>query len=68
MIPITPGGFGLREGVSVTLFGTIGVSQAHALGLSLAWFLVIVLTSLIGGVLYFLKGTSPPPITPQKPF
>lgn len=60
MIPITPGGFGLREGISVTLFSTIGVSQAHALGLSLAWFLVIVLTSLIGGVLYFQKGPRPP--------
>ena len=60
MVPITPGGLGLREGITVALFKTIGVSQAHALGLSLAWFLVILLTSLLGGALFaFQKGKRP---------
>jgi len=67
MIPITPGGFGLREGISVTLFRLIGIDQAQALGLSLTWFFVLLLTSLLGGILYFQKGPAPPSsLTPSE--
>jgi uncharacterized protein (TIRG00374 family) len=60
MIPISLGGLGLREGISVYLFQIIGVESAHALGLSLAWFLIILLTSLIGGVIFALRNVDRP--------
>ncbi len=61
MIPISLGGLGLREGISVYLFQKIGVESSHALGLSLAWFLIILLTSLIGGAIFALRNADQPP-------
>lgn len=64
MAPVSLGGLGIREGMAVYLFQKVGVEPGHALGLSLAWFSIIFLTSLLGGVVLALRdvrGLPPPP-------
>lgn len=51
-IPITPGGLGVREGLAVTMLGALGVSAHQALPLSLMIYLVSVLMSLFGGLIF----------------
>jgi uncharacterized protein (TIRG00374 family) len=68
MAPVSLGGLGIREGMTVYLFQKIGVEPGHALGLSLAWFSIILLTSLLGGVVLALRDVRglPPPPSPSK--
>jgi uncharacterized protein (TIRG00374 family) len=70
MIPISLGGLGLREGMSIYLFQEVGVDPAHAMGLSLAWFFILVCTSAVGGAIFALRDThrlpSPASIKPQS--
>jgi len=64
MIPISLGGLGLREGVSLYLFQKVGVDLAHAMGLSLTWYLILIGTGSLGGAIFALRGvkrTPPPP-------
>ncbi len=51
-IPITPGGLGVREGLSVTLLGTMGVSNTQALPLSLMVYAIAIAWSLVGGIIF----------------
>jgi uncharacterized membrane protein YbhN (UPF0104 family) len=51
-LPISFNGIGLREGGYLFLLTQIGVSSEKAIAVGLLWFLVIVLDSLIGGILY----------------
>jgi uncharacterized membrane protein YbhN (UPF0104 family) len=48
MLPVSISGLGVREGGFVLLFGLIGVPSHEALGLSLLWFLIFILSGLIG--------------------
>lgn len=48
LIPITPGGFGLREGTAVVLFGRIGIEGSRTLA---ANFIVVATTYLLMGFL-----------------
>jgi uncharacterized protein (TIRG00374 family) len=68
MTPISLGGLGLREGVSIYLFQKVGVDLAHAMGLSLAWYLILVGTSALGGVIFALRNVKrhPPPASPPS--
>jgi len=56
MVPISIAGLGVREGAFVFLFGRVGVSSHEALSLSLAWFSVTLVLSLIGGIEYARSG------------
>jgi hypothetical protein len=68
MAPVSLGGLGVREGMTVYLFLKVGVEPGHALGLSLAWFSIIFLTSLLGGVVVAFRDVPglPPPSTSKK--
>jgi uncharacterized protein (TIRG00374 family) len=69
MAPVSLGGLGIREGMTVYLFQKAGVEPGHALGLSLAWFSIIFLTSLLGGVVVAFRdvhGLPPPPPLSEK--
>jgi glycosyltransferase 2 family protein len=57
MIPISLGGLGIREGMTVYLFQKIGIDSAHALSLSLAWFSIILLSSAVGGAIFAFQRT-----------
>lgn len=55
-LPISIAGWGVREMAMVTAFGFVGVPPASGLALSVLFGLVIVVTSLPGGVLWLLSG------------
>lgn len=52
------GALGTPEGAYVLLFGTAGVSEPVAIAMSLAFYLINVLTGLVGGVLYAINALS----------
>lgn len=52
MIPVSISGLGVREAAFVILFGKIGIAPESALGISLLWFISVVLGSLPGLVFY----------------
>ncbi|HKV39064.1 MAG TPA: lysylphosphatidylglycerol synthase transmembrane domain-containing protein [Blastocatellia bacterium] len=54
-LPITPNGLGLREGALVVLFGRIGIDRGQALVFSFWIFAPLVLTAIIGGIVYTLS-------------
>ena len=56
LAPISISGFGVREGIYVTLFGPLGVSTAQAVALSLATYSLDFATGLAGGVVYLAAG------------
>ncbi|HET6464336.1 MAG TPA: lysylphosphatidylglycerol synthase transmembrane domain-containing protein [Nitrospiria bacterium] len=68
MAPVSLGGLGVREGMTVYLFQKVGMDPGHALGLSLAWFSIIFLTSLLGGVVFALRNVRgfPPSPSPSE--
>ncbi len=59
MIPVSLNGMGLREYAFMSLFGAIGVPHASCVALGLLSSIVIILSSLPGGVVYvFYKSRS----------
>ena len=61
-LPISLNGIGLREGGYLLLLGRIGIGSEKAIAFSLLWFLVGVLNSTIGGLVFILRrGANPPP-------
>ncbi|CAG0982416.1 hypothetical protein ANRL2_02546 [Anaerolineae bacterium] len=56
MLPISLSGLGIREGAFVFLFAMAGATKEQALTLSLMWFAVGVIVSIIGGFEYIRMG------------
>lgn len=54
MIPVSINGLGIREASYVILFQPLGLTATQAVTLSLLFFLVVTLVSLIGGVFFVL--------------
>lgn len=52
LIPISWGGLGLREAVTVLLFSQVGVQEPRAMAMSLTVYLVSTLYSVLGGGIY----------------
>lgn len=68
LIPISFNGLGPKEATAVFFFGLIGVEGEIALSMSLIFHLLIVLTSLPGGVLWWRERTlRPPTLAPVPP-
>jgi hypothetical protein len=55
-LPISIAGWGVREGAMVAAFSLVGVAADGALVLSLLFGLLVVVTSLPGGVVWLLSG------------
>lgn len=51
-IPLTPGSFGVREGLFVLLFQNVGVNAHHAVLLSLLFYATTLVWSLVGGFVF----------------
>ncbi len=51
-LPITPGGLGIREGLAVALFATLGIGITQSLPLALMLYLISVVWSLFGGIIF----------------
>ncbi len=60
VLPISLGGWGVREASVVALFGALGLAPERALALALAFGLLQLMTSLPGGVLWWLDGRGAP--------
>lgn len=59
MMPITIGGFGVREGFFVYFYTKIGIDASAAFAVSvLDYFVVVLFPSLVGGVLWLLPSSS----------
>ena len=55
MIPISPGGLGVKEGMFVILFNQYGVAPAEALSISLIGTSLYLISVLIGSIVYFTR-------------
>ncbi len=51
-LPVSLGGFGVREGGYVLLLGRIGIAPSQAVALSLLWFTVTAVAGLLGGLVF----------------
>ncbi|MGB8648641.1 MAG: lysylphosphatidylglycerol synthase transmembrane domain-containing protein [Anaerolineae bacterium] len=65
LIPVSINGLGPKELTVVTFFSLIGVPQEQALSMSLLFHVILVLTSLPGGVLWFRARNLVPPQNSQ---
>jgi uncharacterized membrane protein YbhN (UPF0104 family) len=65
-IPITIGGFGLREATYALLLPFAGIPTDDAIVLSLLWWTVGALGGLIGGVLYAASGGATEETSPES--
>ncbi|MBM4297681.1 MAG: flippase-like domain-containing protein [Deltaproteobacteria bacterium] len=60
-IPISFGGIGLRESGYMFLLGTLGFASEKGIAFGLLLFIVVALDSLLGGLLFLLKGKEASP-------
>ena len=65
-IPITLSGIGLREGGYLWFLRRIGIDEASAVAYGGLWFLVIVMNSLIGGLVFLASGARLPRLRAEK--
>ncbi len=59
LVPVSIGGFGVREGTYVVLLGSLGVSATDATLISIGTVFVLLLASLPGALLLILRGLDP---------
>ncbi len=55
-LPISINGIGVREGAGILFFGHVGVTQAEAFSMGFLAYLVGVVVSLVGGLVFILRG------------
>ena len=61
MVPISVGGWGVREGAMVTALGLVSIPPSVALAVSIQFGLIMLVVGLPGGVLAFI-GRRPTPM------
>ena len=54
-LPLSVGGIGLREQTGVVLFGAVGIAALQAFSLEFMAYLVAVVSSLLGGIVFILR-------------
>ena len=55
MIPVSLNGLGVREASYVLFFQSIGVPEGIALSVSLLFFILVTISSLIGGLFWLME-------------
>ena len=55
LLPISVGGWGVREGLMVGIFAMTGMSLEHALAASILWGLSVIVAASLGGLLWVLS-------------
>jgi uncharacterized membrane protein YbhN (UPF0104 family) len=65
-LPVSFGGWGVREAALVGLFAPFGVATEEALGVSIVMGLLVMLAGLPGGALWLMRGRTPR-ATPIQP-
>ncbi len=56
IIPLSPGGLGFREAAYAWALGSFGVTEDRALAFALVVLIVLLATSLAGGLVYIIRG------------
>ncbi|MBI5970730.1 MAG: flippase-like domain-containing protein [Deltaproteobacteria bacterium] len=56
MLPISLSGLGIREGAFIFLFTRVGAAKEQAIALSLMWFAIMAIVSIVGGLEYLRLG------------
>ncbi len=56
LLPVSINGLGIREWAYIYFFGRLGLSMTGAVAASLMFFFLLILVSLIGGVIFALRG------------
>jgi glycosyltransferase 2 family protein len=59
-LPVSVGGFGVREAAYVRVLAPVGVAEPVAVGIGLLWWTVTVVAALVGGVVFFVSGAALP--------
>ena len=59
LLPISLGGFGVRELTLASLLGFVGVAESQGVTVSLLWQTIVVATGLLGGLAWLLLGLRP---------
>jgi hypothetical protein len=74
MLPISFNGLGVREVTFQALFGTVGVAGEQAVAVSLLYYILRVITGLIGGLMYLIgnlrtarQESAPDAVAPSGP-
>jgi uncharacterized membrane protein YbhN (UPF0104 family) len=65
-LPLSIGGFGVREGGYLYFLTRIDVDDSVALAMSLSWWAVTVVSALLGGLVFTLTGARLPRLRPQE--
>jgi uncharacterized membrane protein YbhN (UPF0104 family) len=65
VLPVSIGGFGMRENAMANLLGKYAVSKDQAIAVALLWGLGTILTGLVGGVLFLLDRRAEPAAAPD---
>ena len=56
VIPVSIGGWGLREGLSIFLFSIANINYEQALAASLIFGVVMLMVGLVGGAIWMIFG------------
>ncbi|MGH7893585.1 MAG: lysylphosphatidylglycerol synthase transmembrane domain-containing protein [Candidatus Binatia bacterium] len=59
-LPVSIGGFGVREGAYVYFLALVGVHASTAVTISLLWWAVTVIAGLVGGAIFIASGAELP--------
>ena len=65
VLPVSIGGFGMRENAMEMLLGKYGVAKDQAIAVALLWGLGAILTGLVGGLLFLLDRRAEPAPAPD---
>jgi len=65
VLPVSIGGFGMRENAMEMLLGKYGVAKDQAIAVALLWGLGTILTGLVGGLLFLLDRRAEPAPAPD---
>jgi uncharacterized membrane protein YbhN (UPF0104 family) len=66
LVPISPNGLGVREGVYVFLLGRLGIASGTALAFGILIRLLVLIQALMGGLAFLYRGARPArPMTPE---
>lgn len=66
LVPISPNGLGVREGVYVFLLGKLGIASGVGLAFGILIRLLVLVQALVGGVAFLMRGAKGPRATPAE--
>ncbi len=64
-LPVSIGGFGVREGGYLYFLTRIGIADSVALTVGLLWFMLTLLGGLVGGAIFAVSGAQLPEVVPR---